>query len=108
MRLLVNAQASGGPALAGAPRMRPTDRPQWFDASADHDHWATWRREADAAALPLDAFLTITLEASLTVSALGRLGITRPASLLAEAAARPAAIRRLRPPPPLAAWNDLL
>lgn len=51
-------------------RIRPGDQPLWFDSSGDDSQFGLWRNQAEHNALPVDAWVSLLLEASLVVKAM--------------------------------------
>jgi hypothetical protein len=84
-------------------RVRPGDRPQWIDLSAEAGAFPAWRAAAETHRLPVDAVLALLLEWS-TVVATGGIDI----ALLSVAAAHDARAPRLAPTDDLRAWERQL
>ena len=85
------------------PRLRPGERPAWWNAGPDREHFGAWRRAAAAHRLSVDTFVALLVELDLVVSDLGQAG-RDPFSTLAGAVATGGEVRRLGPAGPLRHW----
>jgi hypothetical protein len=53
---------------SNAPRIRPGERPAWWDARADRTQFGAWRAAAEDAHLSVDAWISLLLEFGLVLS----------------------------------------
>jgi len=88
-----------------APRLRPGERPAWWDASADRDAFGRWRAAADAAGLAIDAWAALLLELDLVLDDLAAL--PDPERLLERSLAAEDDLRYLGPSGALRGWLAL-
>jgi hypothetical protein len=68
---------------SNAPRLRPGERPAWWDARADRTQFGAWRAAARDAHLSVDVWISLLLEFGLVLSDLR--GIGDPIGLLEQA-----------------------
>lgn len=85
-----------------APRLRPGERPNWWNARADTRAFATWRKHALDTGLSVDVWVALLLELDLVLDdlALGRRS-TADLAAMAEAAGN---VLQLGPASPLRGW----
>jgi hypothetical protein len=95
-----SSPATSRPRLA--PRLRPGERPAWWDASADRHTFDRWRAAADAAGLAIDAWAALLLELDLVLDDLASL--PDPERFLERALAAEDGVGRLGPPGSLRSW----
>lgn len=84
------------------PRLRPGERPAWWDAGRDRWAFASWRAEARAAGMGLDAWVGVLLEFELVIEDLADL--PDPLATLRRAVAAEHDQARLGPASPLRDW----
>src|SRR4051812_38956248 len=89
-----------------AVRLRPGERPVWYDCQSEHSTWASWRDHAATAGLPVDVWLSLLLETGAVLRDIQAAGIDADA-LLHTAVAR-SDLSRLAPTPELRHWVALL
>lgn len=88
---------------APAARVRPGERPSWWNAALDREHFAAWRAAADGTGLTADALVCLLVELDLVLGDL-RDAVPDPHALLAQAAADGARAARLGPATELRDW----
>lgn len=95
-------QSASFPASVPTPRLRPGERPAWWNASADRPAFARWRAASASSALSLDGWVAVLLELDLVFK---DLAVRSDASdVLAAAAAAERHQPRLAPTPELRRW----
>ena len=106
----VNTQGAFAPAgsIARQMRLRPGERPTWWDGSVDRGHWTNWRREATRRRLPLDVWVALLLELALVTQDLERAGVGDPQHVLLAAVNEAEDELRLPPRAELRPWLALL
>lgn len=89
---------------ADRPRLRPGERPYWFDAGADSASFERWRTEAERAGLVVDAWVALLLELELVMDDLRPLG--NPEELLRSAVEADSSLLHLCSSKALRTWSD--
>lgn len=97
----VASLATSRPSALG-PRLRPGERPAWWDARADADAFESWRANAHSAQLSVDAWAALLLELELVLADLKQSG--GRAADLAEAVIAPEGVAHLGPASALRGW----
>jgi hypothetical protein len=84
-------------------RLRPGERPTWWHADIDREHFPAWRATAAQQRLGVDVLVSLLVEFDLVLADL-RPASTDPEALLASVHARPSEVRRLGPASALRGW----
>jgi hypothetical protein len=79
----VASVATIDPLSSSTPRLRPGERPAWWDARADQTQFEAWRAAARDASLSVDVWIALLLEFDLVLSDLQ--GLDDPVGLLERA-----------------------
>lgn len=85
------------------PRLRPGERPAWWHAAIDRDHFEAWRCAATAHRLSVDALVALLVELDFALRDVRDAGHD-PLAALSDAVAPAGEVRRLAPAGPLRHW----
>lgn len=100
----MNLVASTSQSLGSGSRLRPGERPIWWDASPDRDSFGLWREEAAHAGLSVDAWISVLLEFDLVLDDMPL--SLQPLDLLAAAASARSTVLELSFSPALRSWIE--
>lgn len=85
-------------------RLRPGERPIWWDATPDRDSFDLWRKEAAAAGVPVDAWVSLLLEFDFVLDDLPE--SLRPLELLAGTVSAGSEVHEVSFSPALRSWLE--
>src|SRR6185312_7943790 len=85
-------------------RLRPGERPIWWDATRDRDSFDLWRKEAAAAGVVVDAWVSLLLEFAFVLDDLP--ASLHPVELLAGTVSAGSNVREVSFSPALRRWTE--
>jgi len=100
----MNLVVSTSQPIGSGSRLRPGERPIWWNASRDHGSFALWREEAARAGLNIDAWISLLLEFDLVLDDMPP--SLQPLDLLAAAAAARPNVTALTFSPAMRSWIE--